>query len=102
MPDAITAVPSGLPNLLAVRRVYHARHTSEDAFGIGDVGEEDHARYERRHEADVEEAHPQCRVPRAHSGDEDAEGPYRCEEGDDEEANNAGWWDDTVFVVDVD
>lgn len=86
------------PNLLAVRRVYHTGDWSDDAFDVGDVGEENHACDECREEANVKEGHPQRCVSCTHGGDEDAEGPYRGEEGDDEEADNTGWWGDPIFV----
>jgi len=89
------------PNLLAVRCVYHTGDGADDAFDVGDIGEEDHACDKCGHEADVEEGHPQGCVPCAHGSDKDAEGPYRREEGDDEEAENAGWWDDAIFVVHI-
>jgi len=89
------------PNLLAVRGVYRTGDGSHDALDAGDVGEENHACDECREEANVEDGHPQRCVPCTHGSDEDAEGPYRCEEGDDEEADNAGWWGDAIFVVHI-
>jgi len=97
---AIDIDPRG-PNLLAVRCVYHTGDRTDDAIDVGDVGEENHARDKCRHEANVEEAHPQGCIPCTHGSDEDAERPYRCKEGDDEEAENAGWWDGAIFVVHI-
>lgn len=93
--------PARAPNLFPVG-VHGTRVCHGDARDVDDVGHQGHADDHCDHEARVEEGHPQCCVACAHGGDQDAEGPYRGQEGYDEETEHAGGRYAVVFVVDVD